>query len=216
MVSVAHHFAREDAMVRIAPRTPPFDPPLAATLAAMMPPGVEPLALFRTLAHNPRILEKVRAGNLLDRGSIDRRDRELMILRTTARCGAEYEWGVHVAFFAPRVGLSDEQVAATVTAGPDAAVWTAREALLIRLADALHDRASVDDALWGALAAEWSAEQLIELIVLAGFYHTVSFVVNALQVEREPYAARFPVGSCQLSAVSGQQERRSGSSQADS
>ena len=119
-------------MARIAPLTPPYDPRLATTLAAMMPPGLEPIALFRTLAHNPRILEKVRAGNLLDRGSIDRRDRELVILRTTARCGAEYEWGVHVAFFAPRVGLSDAQVAATVTAGADAPVWTPHDALLIR------------------------------------------------------------------------------------
>lgn len=179
-------------MPRIAPLTPPHDPPLAATLAAMMPPGVEPLALFRTLAHNPRVLEKIRAGNLLDRGSLDRRDRELVILRTTARCGAEYEWGVHVAFFAARVGLSEAVVAATATAGADDPAWTPRDAWLIRLSDALHDGATVADDLWAALAGEWSGEQLIELIVLAGFYHTVSFVVNALQVEAEPFAARFP------------------------
>jgi alkylhydroperoxidase family enzyme len=182
----------EDRMPRIAPLTPPYDPPLAATLAAMMPPGLEPIALFRTLAHNPRVLEKFRAGNLLDRGSIPRRDRELVILRTTARCGAEYEWGVHVAFFAARVGLSDAVVAATATAAADDPLWTARDALLIRLSDALHDGATIADDLWAALAGEWSAEQLIELIVLAGFYHTVSFVVNALRVEAEPFAARFP------------------------
>ena len=179
-------------MTRIAPLTPPYDPPLAAALAAMMPPGQEPLALFRTLAHNPRVLEKFRAGNLLDRGSIERRDRELVILRTTARCGAEYEWGVHVAFFAARVGLSDAVVAATATADANDPAWTARDALLIRLSDALHDGATIADDLWAALAGQWSAEQLIELIVLAGFYHTVSFVVNALRVEAEPFAARFP------------------------
>src|SRR3954470_21464409 len=128
-------------MARIAPRTPPYDPPVAATLTAMMPPDVEPIALFRTLAHSPRILEKFRAGNLLDRGNIARRERELVILRTTARCGAEYEWGVHVAFFAARVGLSDALVTATATAAADDAVWEARDALLIRLCDALHDRA---------------------------------------------------------------------------
>ena len=178
-------------MARIVPLTPPHEPGLAATLASMMPPGIEPLALFRTLAHNPRVLEKVRAGNLLDRGSITRRDRELVILRTTARCGAEYEWGVHVAFFSARVGLSDAEVAATVTADAEDAVWAPRDALLIRLSDALHDRATIPDDLWAALAAEWDAEQLIELIVLAGFYHTISFVVNALQVGAEPFAARF-------------------------
>jgi len=48
----------------------------------MMPPGVEPLGLFRTLAHNPRVLSKIRASNLLDRGSLDRRDREIAAKRT--------------------------------------------------------------------------------------------------------------------------------------
>ena len=177
---------------RVAPLEPPYAPDVAATLAAMMPPGVPPLHLFRALAHNPRILDKVRAGNLLDRGSIGRRDRELMILRTTARCGAEYEWGVHVAFFGPRVGLDAATLAATVTTGADDPGWSARDALLIRLADALHDHAAVPDALWASLAAEWSAAQLIELIVVAGFYHTVSFVVNGLRVPLEDGAPRFP------------------------
>jgi 4-carboxymuconolactone decarboxylase len=179
-------------MPRIPPLAPPFTPTVAATLAAMMPPGMEPIALFRTLAHNPRVLEKFRAGNLLDRGSISRRDRELVILRTTARCGAEYEWGVHVAFFAARVGLDETTVAATATAAADDAAWTSRDRLLIRMSDALHDRAAIADDLWAALAAEWSIEQLIELIVVAGFYHTVSFVVNATGVAAEPFAARFP------------------------
>ena len=31
-----------------------------------MPPGVEPLRLFRTLAHNPRVLSRFLAGGLLD------------------------------------------------------------------------------------------------------------------------------------------------------
>lgn len=177
---------------RLAPLHPPYAAAVAETLAAMMPPGVPPIALFRTLAHNPRILDKVRAGSLLDRGAITRRDRELMILRTTARCGAEYEWGVHVAFFGARVGLDDATIDATVQARGDDAVWAPRDALLIQLADALHDHAAIPDALWTALAAEWSAEQLIELIVLAGSYHTISFVVNGLRVELEEGAPTFP------------------------
>ncbi len=177
---------------RIAPLDPPYDAAVAATLHAMMPPGMPPLGLFRTLAHNPRILEKFRASNLLDRGAIERRDRELMILRTTARCGAEYEWGVHVAFFGARVGLDDATIAATRLAAGDDPSWAVRDRLLIQLADALHDHATISDGLWESLAAEWSAAQIIELIVVAGFYHTVSFVVNGLRVEREDGAARFP------------------------
>ena len=44
------------------------------------------------------------------------------------------------------------------------------------------------------LRKHWSDEQLVELVVLAGFYHTISFVVNGLGVELEPGAPRFPLG----------------------
>jgi alkylhydroperoxidase family enzyme len=178
---------------RIAPLEPPYEPAVAADLAAMMPPGVEPIRLFRTLARNPRVLSKVRLGNLLDRGSLSRRDREIVILRTCARCGAEYEWGVHVTAFAKRVGLTEAQVAATVTGADAEGVWSASDRALLRLADQLHEGADLDDALWQELRGHFDEAQLIELVVLAGFYHTISFVLNALRIETEPLAARFPV-----------------------
>jgi alkylhydroperoxidase family enzyme len=163
-----------------------------AALDRIMPAGVPPLALFRTLAVNERVFLRVMAGGLLDRGSISLREREIVIDRTCARCGSEYEWGVHVAFFAERVGFTASQVAATCAPGPEAGAFPERERLLIRLVDALHDEARVDDALWAALRTEWSEPQLIELIALAGFYHLISFVTNALRIPPEPYGARFP------------------------
>ena len=177
---------------RLAPLEPPFDPALAATLEAMMPPGVPPLQLFRTLAHNPRILEKIRASNLLDRGTLARREREIVILRATARAGGEYEWGVHVAFFAARVGLTEAQVAATAHGGPDDPAWSPRERLLVRLVDQLHDTARLDDALWSELAAAFEPAQLVELVVLAGFYRTISCLVNAFAIAPEEGAPRLP------------------------
>lgn len=178
------------AGARIAPLEPPYSPAVAAALDRVMPAGVPPLALFRTLAVNERVFLRLMAGGLLDRGTITLRERELVIDRTCARCGSEYEWGVHVAFFAERVGLTPAQVAAT--AGADQSVLPDRERLLLRLVDELHGRAQVSDALWEALRKEWSEEQLIELIALAGFYHLISFVTNALRIPPETYGARFP------------------------
>jgi alkylhydroperoxidase family enzyme len=45
---------------------------------------------------------------------------------------------------------------------------------------------------WHELEAEFSPEQLLELIALAGLYHTVSFLTNALALPLEKGAARFP------------------------
>ena len=175
---------------RIAPLPPPFSESVQAALDRIMPKGVPPLALFRTLARNERVFLRLTAGGLLDRGSISLREREIVIDRTCARCGSEYEWGVHVAFFAERVGFSPEQVAAT--AGGDPAAFPERERLLLRLVDELHDRAQVSDELWAALRVHFSEEQLIELVALAGFYHLISFVTNALRIPLEAYGARFP------------------------
>jgi alkylhydroperoxidase family enzyme len=176
---------------RIAPIDPPYPPELQAEFDKIMR-GAPPLLLFRTVARNPRVLQRFLAGGLLDRGSISLRLRELMILRTCARCGAEYEWGVHVATFGAKAAWTPEQVRATVRGGPQDDCWSAQERLVIRLADRLHATSAVSDELWQELSCAFSPEQLIELVMLAGLYHAVSFMVNAFGVQHEESTPRFP------------------------
>jgi 4-carboxymuconolactone decarboxylase len=179
---------------RVQPLAEPYPPDVAETLRRMMPAGVEPLKLFRTVAHNPAILERFRTTGayILNFGSIDPLDREVVIHRTTARCGCEYEWGVHVVAYGRPLGLSDEQLRATVHGTAGDRSWSPRQALLIRLVDELHDSSTVTEDLWAQLAEEWQPAELVELVATAGFYHFVSFIANALGVEREEYGERFP------------------------
>jgi alkylhydroperoxidase family enzyme len=182
------------AQPRIAPLEPPYEPQVAETLRRMMPPDVEPLRLFRTVAHNTAVLDRFRTigAYLLNFGSVDPIDREVLLHRTCARCGCEYEWGIHAVAYGRPLGLSEEQLHATVLGGADAPAWSERQRLLVRLADELHDTATVSGPLWEELAAVWDDAQLIELIATAGFYHLVSFTANAAGVQPEPYAERFP------------------------
>jgi alkylhydroperoxidase family enzyme len=177
---------------RIGPAPAPHSPKVQHWLDRTMPPGRAPLVLFTTLARDERLFDRFFSGGLLDRGHLALREREIVIDRTTARCGSEYEWGVHVAFFARKVGLTAEQAASLVHGRPDDACWTAREALLIRLCDELHDTSTVSDGLWTALRAAFSEEAMLELLMLAGAYRTVSYLTNALRLPLEPDAARFP------------------------
>jgi alkylhydroperoxidase family enzyme len=177
-------------MPRIAPAEAPYEPSIAQSFARFMPPGREPLKLFRTMAHNPRVLQRLFAGNLLDKGSIGLRDREIVILRTCARCGSEYEWGVHVAVFSKKAGLSREEIGATCMVATGA-LWSDRDGSLIALVDELHDGAAVSDATWSSLMRHYSEEQALELIMLVGNYHSVSFATNALRIELESDAPRF-------------------------
>lgn len=178
---------------RITPIPSPFPPHAEKLFSRITPPGRQPLKLFRTMARSPRVLERMFAGALLDPGPLPLRDRELMILRTCARCGAEYEWGVHVAFFSGKAGLDPAQAAATCEDGI-AACWTDRDAMVLRLADELHAAAQPSEGLWQLLAKEFSEEQLLELLALAGYYHAISFIANATGVEPEEGVPRFPQG----------------------
>lgn len=176
---------------RIVPLEAPYQVEVAETFNRFLPPGMEALKLFRTQAHNPRVLQRMFAGNLLDAGSIDLRARELVILRTCARCGSEYEWGVHLALFAEGAGLSAADVAATTKARGEPCALPAHEVLLLQVVDELHDTSSVSDDLWRELSAHYSSAQILEVIALAGYYHTISFITNAARVDLEPFAPRF-------------------------
>jgi 4-carboxymuconolactone decarboxylase len=179
---------------RISPLDPPYAPEVAETLRRMMPPDVEPLNLFRTVAHNHAVLERFRTigAYILNFGLVEPLDREVLLHRTCARCGCEYEWGVQAIAYGRPLGMSDEQLRATVEGGPDAPVWSERQRLLVQLADELHDTATVSEPLWTKLSGHWDSAQLIELLAIAGFYHLVSFTANAAGVLPEPYAERFP------------------------
>jgi alkylhydroperoxidase family enzyme len=186
----------QPAAARIAPLEPPYEPETEKTLHKWMPPNSpwEPLILFRTLAVNEELSSRMRVlgAGILGHGLIEPRQREIVIHRTCARAGAEYEWGVHAVAFGKPLGLTDAQLAASVNGAADHPAWSADDALLVRLADELHDTCQISDPLWSALGERYRPEQLLELITIAGWYRTIAYLNNGLRIAPEPWAARFP------------------------
>ena len=178
-------------MSRIAPLEPPYAPEIQEQFDRIMR-GAPPLTLFRVVAGNARAWEKFRAGSLLDGGPLSLREREIVIDRTCALTGCEYEWGVHVAIFASAAHLTDEQVRATVLGRANAPCWSESEQALIAAVDALHIRATLDDAEFKALSAHYDDAKILEVLLLCGFYRTVSYLANGLNLPLEANAARFP------------------------
>jgi alkylhydroperoxidase family enzyme len=178
-------------MSRIAPLTPPYPPDIQEQFDRIMR-GAPPLMLFRVTAGHDRAWDKFRTASLLDRGPLSLREREIVIDRTCALNGCEYEWGVHVAIFAAPAGIGEEQVRATVVEGTEAPCWSDAERGLIAAVDALHHRATWTDAEFAALCAHYDEDQILEIILLCGFYRTVSYLANGLALPLEPNAARFP------------------------
>jgi alkylhydroperoxidase family enzyme len=178
-------------MSRIAPLESPYAPEIQQQFDRIMR-GAPPLTLFRVVAGNARAWEKFRAGSLLDRGPLSLREREIVIDRTCALTGCEYEWGVHVATFADAAHLTDEQIRATVRDGAAAPCWSESEQALIAAVDALHVNATLSDEEFKALAAHYDDAKIFEIILLCGFYRTVSYLANGLDLPLEANAARFP------------------------
>ncbi|MFZ3561438.1 carboxymuconolactone decarboxylase family protein [Streptomyces sp. BH055] len=182
-------------MSRIALLEPPYTDEAGALLARMMPGDAPPIGLFRMFARNLPMAGAMHGWGRYELGrqlTLTMREREIAIDRTCVLCGCEYEWGVHMMTFADRVELTREQAASLVHGGPADACWTSeRERLLILAVDALHERSDIDDALWARLASVFDEVQLLDLLLLCGWYHAVSFAARATRVPHEPGAPRF-------------------------
>jgi alkylhydroperoxidase family enzyme len=112
------------------------------------------------------------------------RDLEILILRTARLCSSGYIWGEHVRF-GRKAGLGDEEIAWLVE-GSAAPGWNDRDRALVRLTEELHEAAQVGDETWAVIAANFTEQQIIELLMMAGAYHEVAYLYNGMRVRLLP------------------------------
>jgi len=181
--------------MRIAPVSPPFAPNVQALFDRLPASWSPPFTLFTVLARDERLLLRFTGSSVsyLDPSHVTVRQREVLLLRVTARCRCAYEWGMRVHYFAGEAGLSETQIYATVHGNADDAGWQPDDKVLVRLADELHDTDSIGDALWTELRAAFSEEAILQLLLMAGSYRTVAYIANGLRLPLEPNVGRpFP------------------------
>jgi alkylhydroperoxidase family enzyme len=152
------------------------------------------LNIFRTLAHNQDLARAFTrlGGYLLGAGSLPAREREIVILRTGFRAGSEYEFGQHTRI-GRGAGLSDAEIARL--ARPEAEWDDSDDGALVAMVDELCDHDVVSETTWQTLSARWTEAQLLELLVLAGYYRLVSGMLNSAGVALEPATAGWPDGT---------------------
>jgi alkylhydroperoxidase family enzyme len=117
---------------------------------------------------------------LLARGALSLRDRELAVLRIAWLCQAPYEWGEHV-LVGKRFGFTSEDIA-RVVCGPNAEGLDEHESAILRAVDELHGDSMISDATWSTLAKRLDERQLIELPIIVGQYQTVAYYQNSLRL----------------------------------
>jgi alkylhydroperoxidase family enzyme len=181
--------------MRIDPVTPPYSADAQAQFDLLPPSWQPPFKHFTVLARDPRLLRAYRMGSVsyIEPSHLTIRQREVFLLRVTGRCRNACEWTLRVHYFADQARMTDAQLWASVHGKVDDPCWEPGENVLIRLADELHDTASIDDALWADVRAAFSEEAILQLILLAGHYRTNAYVSVGLRMPVEPRVTRpFP------------------------
>lgn len=184
-------FSKQTISPRVTPVEPPYDAETEAALQALGPP----IALFRVFARRPDRAHGIHGWGryyLSRRTALDLRHRELVIDRTTVHCGAEYEWAIHVARFAEKAGLTGDQIRSIVTGGPGDACWTdPADPAVLDAVDGLCAAGDLTDAQWHALTGAIGPEAAIDLLLLCGWYHAISFTARVLRLTPEPGTPAF-------------------------
>ncbi len=155
-------------------------------------PDGKPLNIFGTLGHHPALLKRfnVLGGLFLSKGTLPEREREIVILRVGWNCRAVYEFGQHT-IIGLRVGLTEAEIAALIRK-PSSYAWRAPDAALIAMADELCTDDCVSDRTWQDLSGRWDEAQLVELVMVAGFYRMVSGFLNSTGVQLDPDTPGWP------------------------
>jgi 4-carboxymuconolactone decarboxylase len=148
--------------------------------------GTPPNALS-TIANHPPLLRRfvVLQSHVRFKTKLSGREKEILTLRTSARCHGEYEWGRHEKK-GRDAGLTDDQIKALrdeVPVGPH--LWSASETSLIQAADDLCDDCTISDASWAALAEHYDMQTMMDVVFFVGSYRMLSCATNSFGVRLE-------------------------------
>lgn len=115
---------------------------------------------------------------------LDKRDLEMLILRTAWLCQSAYSWGEHVKF-GKQAGLTSEEIE-RLTQGSDAPEWAERDLAIVKLAEELNENCNLCDETWNLVSAHFGEKEIIEMLVMAGFYREIAYLYNTMRVKLIP------------------------------
>lgn len=108
--------------------------------------------------------------------------REMIILAVARLEGGIYEWVQHVPI-GRRAGVSDAQIAALEEVQFDAAAFDARARSMLGLVHDVVRNVKAREAAVAEAGLHFSAQEIVEIILTAGFYMTMARMTETLRVD---------------------------------
>ena len=125
-------------------------------------------------------------GNaILSKQALDKALRELIILAVARLEGGIYEWVQHVPI-GERAGCTKDQIAALEALRFDDKAFDARAAAMLRLVYEVVREVRASEAAVEAAAAQFSAQEIVEIILTCGFYMTMARLTETTRVDVDP------------------------------
>lgn len=151
------------------------------------------LHLFRMLSHAETTLMPWLSlgGALLSTLSLDPVLRELAILQVAQTTGTEYERTQHEAIAAD-LGVGPAVLAAIREGRLDDEPGVTEHAVVLRVVERLVCSHTATDAEFAVLRGHLDDRQIIELLLIIGFYLGLAVLINAVELDPDP-AAHLPV-----------------------
>ena len=144
------------------------------------------LNVVRALLQNPAVTaaQSHLAGALMGSKTLNPRLRELVILRTGWRTKSEYEFCQHVGI-ARQLHMSDEEILG-VRDPANCKAFSEVDRAVIAMADELNDNAEVSVKTWSVLERFFSPAELVELILVSGFWRMMAGFLKTARIPLDP------------------------------
>jgi alkylhydroperoxidase family enzyme len=145
--------------------------------------------VFRTIAHaEASLLPLLQYANaVLFKQSLGARERELVTLATVQEEGGAYEWSLHLDI-AQTEGVSAGQIAAIERGDLEGPEFDAADRALLQFTASVVRDVRVEQAVFDAVCAHLSEREIVETILVIGFYLTLARVTEVLEVDLEASA----------------------------
>ena len=152
-----------------------------------LPERLHQTHIGRMLSYAPSAVESYYgySAALLDQLQLAPRLRELAILRVAYLTDAWYVWTQHVTL-AGMFGVGDDEILAIQASQISDAVFTGKEQLEIAFVTEVLRASRVSDTLFLLMREQFTEREIVELLLVIGWYWAVGRLTTTLDLEPEP------------------------------
>ena len=178
---------------RIKPIEQPISKNLQVRMDKIIPRGMKIPQLYLCLARNEGLFSDlvdmgfIGPKGILERGELNLRLREIIILRTCHKTNNNYEFNLHQQTISEKMGLSLEQISDIKSSILCSDLWNQKEILLINFVDQTVMKKQLSDENFNKLDTLFTSKTLIEITLLIGLYSTVGMLVQLIQPQHDQY-----------------------------